>query len=1053
MKKITFLFLFILSTCAVWGVGNNFDAVITEGDFHYLIYDLNTDSPYAAIFGNDGKFNCVFTAGEAATRNNLFIQDLTIPGSIDYNGHRIPVTIIGRGAFMYEKNITGTLTLPASVTTIESYAFAYCYGLTALQLNDGLISIEDHAFFFESSLPGSFRGDLKLPNTLTTIGSYAFSWAFYLDRYATPYKTLNLPSSLQTMGDNAFQGCWGFGGTLRIPGSLKRIPYYAFMACARFSEIVIEKGVEHIDLCAFRQVGVGYTRQDGTKGLERVTIPRTVQQIGNPKYNSSADAKLRAFYLTDIAVVDIYAETPPIMYGQQFENTTLQNGTFIVPCNTTEDYRQAEYWQDIAEGHIWGLEDDINGNPSIVSTKVTCNVSPVEAGTAHYTWDCAKRMYRLSCTAHPDYVFQYWERERERDGHKEIYYDQELELIIYEATTLTAYFAPKSTGEIYVYRWAANGMSLETNETLDLANRTYTARTTTAYTGNTTQKDAGIFGINIPNLTDNAGYTLQLVFSVETGAIEQFLTIPTLVEGGAHNISEYRTDTHSEIVILSGATLNIDQTTHVGKLSVYEGGVLNATTHLHADTLILWGNGTTGEHAQAYGTDNIDTQHLFYDCLLNKKAYYTLALPGNVNPDDITHANGDDVAIGVKHYDGNSRATGASGWSKLTSFAGFSFEAGKGYAVFATPRKWNGTLQTYAHVRFPLSGRQTESPNITVSTYAAAKPINANWNLVGNPQMADLNGVDNPNVIQFGYWAQNEEDGTYELKETAQRYIVQSHDHYKTYTHELAKTAQIPAFSSFFVQTMGSGTLTFSIPVIRRSIVAAPRHLTDSKEDNETAIGIVLQHAEDSDKAGILIGESFGKAYDFNADLGKLTSGAEQLLLYTLLDGTPLAFYATSEELAAQAIPLGFRTEDTNGTLRIVCDPAYDISNIEAMWLTDTETGAITNLLYEDYTFSTTQKQDDNRFLLAVVKRKLTDTTTANDNAATLQAYACSENGVLLIARIPEDTDIYIYDTTGRLVLQAPQCNNTLRCSLPEGNYLIRLQSTNHHQLIRTIVR
>ena len=65
-----------------------------------------------------------------------------------------------------------SVTIPNSVTSIGSYAFSYCNGLT----------------------------EVTIPNSVTSIGSYAFS-------YCSGLTEVTIPNSVTSIGDSAFKGC------------------------------------------------------------------------------------------------------------------------------------------------------------------------------------------------------------------------------------------------------------------------------------------------------------------------------------------------------------------------------------------------------------------------------------------------------------------------------------------------------------------------------------------------------------------------------------------------------------------------------------------------------------------------------------------------------------------------------------------------------------------------------------------------------------------------------------------------------------------------------
>ena len=56
------------------------------------------------------------------------------------------MTKIGEQAFAYCTGLTGTLTIPNSVTIIGDWAFRNCWGLTALELGTGVQTIGAQAF-------------------------------------------------------------------------------------------------------------------------------------------------------------------------------------------------------------------------------------------------------------------------------------------------------------------------------------------------------------------------------------------------------------------------------------------------------------------------------------------------------------------------------------------------------------------------------------------------------------------------------------------------------------------------------------------------------------------------------------------------------------------------------------------------------------------------------------------------------------------------------------------------------------------------------------------
>ena len=211
---------------------------------------------------------------------------LTIPSS---------VTSIGKDAFRDCNGFTGTLIIPNSVTSIGEFAFYGCYGFTgSLTIGSGLTDVsglpmynnftefivsEDNATYSSQDgmlynknkttvidCPKDKTGTLIIPNSVTSIGDYAFSSC----RGFTG--TLTIPNSVTSIGEMAFFGCSDFTGTLSIGNSVTSIGERAFFGCSGFTgSLTIGNSVTSIGYMAFYACG-GFTGS--------LTIPNSVTSIG-----------------------------------------------------------------------------------------------------------------------------------------------------------------------------------------------------------------------------------------------------------------------------------------------------------------------------------------------------------------------------------------------------------------------------------------------------------------------------------------------------------------------------------------------------------------------------------------------------------------------------------------------------------------------------------------------------------------------------------------------------------------------------------------------------
>lgn len=116
-----------------------------------------------------------------------------------------------------QKSASGTVTIPAQwnglpVTSIHSYAFDNCSGVTKIILPDSIKTIENYAFFSCGML------EISIPASVSTIGTSAFYGCKAL-------KKLALPKGLKTISRQLF----AYSGVqaVYIPASVTSIEAYA----------------------------------------------------------------------------------------------------------------------------------------------------------------------------------------------------------------------------------------------------------------------------------------------------------------------------------------------------------------------------------------------------------------------------------------------------------------------------------------------------------------------------------------------------------------------------------------------------------------------------------------------------------------------------------------------------------------------------------------------------------------------------------------------------------------------------------------------------------
>ena len=175
-----------------------------------------------------------------------------------------PITRIPQYAFKTTK-LVGELRIPNTVTSIQDYAFNLCTGLT---------------------------GNLVIPNSVTEIGNNAFYKCTGFNG------TLTLSSNLKTIGDNAFYECSGFTGSLTLPNSVTTIGRSAFIFCNSFTNLELPKALSAIPYQAFRNCS-------GLSG--NLVIPDGVTEIGEYAFHSCPGFKGTLKLSSNLKTIGKYA--------------------------------------------------------------------------------------------------------------------------------------------------------------------------------------------------------------------------------------------------------------------------------------------------------------------------------------------------------------------------------------------------------------------------------------------------------------------------------------------------------------------------------------------------------------------------------------------------------------------------------------------------------------------------------------------------------------------------------------------------------------------------
>ena len=163
---------------------------------------VNDDPVGVAIRSDDIPFTFYLVAGEdgVAAEATVFMWNeitatITVPETIEYNGHTYPVTRVGLGqGIAAEPSEVTKVVISKNVKVISQSAFATCNNLTAVSLADGVETIESGAFLMTGLV------SIVLPSTVKTVKERAFFGCKNLE-------TISVNSEIETIENEAFSVC------------------------------------------------------------------------------------------------------------------------------------------------------------------------------------------------------------------------------------------------------------------------------------------------------------------------------------------------------------------------------------------------------------------------------------------------------------------------------------------------------------------------------------------------------------------------------------------------------------------------------------------------------------------------------------------------------------------------------------------------------------------------------------------------------------------------------------------------------------------------------
>lgn len=220
-----------------------------------------------------------------------------------------------------------TTVIPETVTTIGQYSFSYCNLLATISVPDSVKSIEKRAFDSCENLTS-----ITIPNSVTSIDSDAFEWCSSLTSICIPNSvsylggglfyncssltSVTLPENIESIPGGMFDGCQSLA-SITIPNSVTSIGSSSFHGCKQLTSIDISNSVTIL----------GSFSIANCTGLTSISIPDDITSIGERAFGSCTNLSSVTYkgntYTNKTNIETVLAENNVALENVIFDNTSL----------------------------------------------------------------------------------------------------------------------------------------------------------------------------------------------------------------------------------------------------------------------------------------------------------------------------------------------------------------------------------------------------------------------------------------------------------------------------------------------------------------------------------------------------------------------------------------------------------------------------------------------------------------------------------------------------------------------------------------------------------
>lgn len=219
---------------------------------------------------------------EVAGLGTATAKHIKIPATYNdgVNGEH-PVKSVAKDAFQATSTTSAETTLLSitfldNMETIEEYAFSGCISLTSVIFSSTITKIDACAFAVCSTLT-----NITLPNGLKEIGTLAFSF--------TGLTSVNIPASVETIGDNPFMFCENLNAITVNSESTNFQIINSCLVDIVNKQIIIGLDYSNIPTNSEKVTKIGNSAFANLTGVAHLKIPSNITSIGDAAFEFCGD--------------------------------------------------------------------------------------------------------------------------------------------------------------------------------------------------------------------------------------------------------------------------------------------------------------------------------------------------------------------------------------------------------------------------------------------------------------------------------------------------------------------------------------------------------------------------------------------------------------------------------------------------------------------------------------------------------------------------------------------------------------------------------------------